>query len=162
MKGLEALAQKMGVTTDDETLYVPAPVPADEHLTFTKDANGVEYGSRPNPRDPSILDCFYMRWERLGHMPVSSVQIVTDDSAGIPLNGKSAAIIYRLAEGKHMTARLFVGNELGQAYIDMPDYYAGYNPDPIPFAQGRIVARKFSAKGLQWQAEHRARMAQRK
>jgi len=157
MKGLEALAKQMGVPSDDGMLYTPAPVPFDEHLTFAKDANGEEYGFRPDPRDSNILQCFYVRWERLGHMPVSTVQIVTHDSAGIPLNGKKAATIYRRAEGKYMTAKLFIGGELSQAYLDMPDYYAGYDPNPIVFAGGLIVARKFNAKGLQWQAEERAR-----
>ncbi|MFZ1987572.1 MAG: hypothetical protein WAV21_00860 [Minisyncoccia bacterium] len=162
MKGLEALAKRMGVPSDDGILYTPAPVPADKHLMFAKDVHGMEYGFRPIPRDPSILECFYMRWEKLGHMPVSTVQIVTDDTADVPLNGKKAAIIYRRAEGKHMTCKLFYGSELGQAYVDQPDYYAGYDPNPIVFANGLVVARKFSAKGLQWQAEDRARMAKSK
>lgn len=163
MKGLEALAQRMGVPSDDGKLYTPAPVPADQHLTFAKDVHGVEYGFRPIPRDQSIIECFYMRWEQLGHMPLSEVQIVTDDSAGIPLNGAKAAVIYRPApDGKHMTGKLFIGSELGQAYKDMPDEYAGYDPNPIVFGNGLVVARKFSAKGLQWQAEDRARMAKSK
>lgn len=162
MKGLEALAKQMGVPSDDGTLYTPAPVPGDKHLTFAKDATGEEYGFRPDPRDPNVLQCFYMRWEGLGYTPVSEVRIVTDDSAGIPLNGKKAAIIYRRAEGKHITAKLFLGGELSQAYSDMPDGYAGYDSNPIMFADGLIVARKFSAKGLRWQAEDRERQAKSK
>ena len=162
MKGLQALAERMGVPSEDGSIYTPAPIPVDEYLAFAKDSNGEEYGFRPDPRDPNILQCFYMRWERLGYMPVSTVQIVTDGSAEIPLRGKDAAIIYRRAEGKHMTAKLFLGAELAEAYVDMPNGYAGYDPNPIVFANGAVVARKFSAKGLQWQAEHRARLEKSK
>lgn len=162
MKGLAALAEQMGLVPDDRILYARAPVPTDEHLTFAKDTAGEEYGFRPALRDSNILECFYMRQKDLGHMPVSEVRVVTNGSAGIPLRGTRAAIVYRRAEGKHITATFFFSTDLREAYDEMPGGYAGYDPDPIVFANGLIVARKFSAKGLQWQAEDRARQEKSK
>ena len=144
MEGLKALAQRMGIDTRDEVLLTHGPVPSDEHLTFVKDIHGEEYGFRLMIRNPDILECFYFRWKTLGSMPVSETHIVTDDSAGISLNGVRAAIIYRkAAKGRKINAKLFTAPSLHEGYADMPEGYSGFKPEPVVLAGGLIVVRRF-------------------
>ena len=149
LAGLQALAKQMGVPEDDGKIYTFAGVPADKHLVFAKDAKGETYGFRPTFLSSDILECFYFQWERVGYTPTSEVQIVTDDSAGIPLQGKKAAIIYRKAEDKKVNAHLFYGGSLKEGYSDQPGYFAGYYPDPMVFAQGLIIARKIKPEFIE-------------
>lgn len=143
MEGLNNLAVKMGIELECDVMYTHAPVPGDEYLTFSKDANGEEYGFRTSLHDSDILECFYFRSEGIGRTVISETRIVTDDSAGIPLLGKRAAIIYRRAKGKSPNTLLFLGLEFQKGFLHNPDLPSCFGGEPIVFVKGLIVARKF-------------------